>query len=298
MCYISTLFNILMQIGGHRCHDLNETTCLMSQLGSNPVNSSAKYYTIKDYTDILKAAKQRHIEVIPGINMGGKARAAIIAMRAYEKRTGDLSMRIHDPNDTAAIYLTGELFDDAVINPCIKTADNFFNKTMKALINYHARAKHPLNIMNLGGHDAPITSRINSTHCNAMNLTGTDPFMLMKVNYTTRLANIAGENNVHISGLEELFSAWPTSDSRGGILVPFSRKRFPSNIEVHPVVRNSNDPLTFQRAQVMANVGYKVSFNMVWYVITAGAKRKQNCGFQNILFESVNLGGLTRPFLI
>lgn len=247
------------QIGGRRCHDLNETSCLLSQYGSGPDNTTtgSGFYTASEYISIVKAAKRRHIEVIPWLNFAGKARAAIVSMKAYEKRTGNKSMAIHDPTDDVH-YLTEDMYNDAVINPCMLTVDNFVTKIIKTMIGYHAIAKHPLKLINVGGHDVPAASRINSTYCNALNLTGPDPFMLMKVNYTTRLATIASELGVNMGGVEDFFSAWPTNDQRGGILVPFNRERFPPNIDIYPVLTNSFDPLTFQRAQVMANVGYKV----------------------------------------
>ncbi|XP_033752239.1 putative beta-hexosaminidase [Pecten maximus] len=257
----------LAQIGGRRCHDHNETTCLFTQFGSGPDNttSGSGFYTGKDYMDILKAAKRRHIEIIPWINFGGKSRAAIVSMKSYEKRTGDQSMRIFDPADDVH-YMTEDLYSDAVINPCIPTVDAFFTKILKTMIGYHARAKSPLTLINVGGHDVPAATRINSTYCNSLNLTGPDPFMLMKVNYTTRLANISSTLGVNFGGVEDFFSAWPTNDERGGILVPFSRTRFPGNIDLYPVLTNSFDPMTFQRAQVMANVGYKVILSPADYV--------------------------------
>lgn len=51
----------------------------MSQLGSGPtiVGSGSGYYSKKQYQEILRYAKQRHIEVIPEIDMPGHGHAVI-----------------------------------------------------------------------------------------------------------------------------------------------------------------------------------------------------------------------------
>ncbi len=53
------------QIGGKRCHDMEEKSCIISQLGSGPFknNSGSGFYTRQEYIDILKYAKARHILV-------------------------------------------------------------------------------------------------------------------------------------------------------------------------------------------------------------------------------------------
>ncbi|OYW78353.1 MAG: beta-N-acetylhexosaminidase, partial [Asticcacaulis sp. 32-58-5] len=78
----------LATVGGTRCHDPKEDTCLLPQLGAGPdadtpVNG---YYSQADYIEILNYAKARHIEVIPSFDMPGHSRAAVRSMEARYRR--------------------------------------------------------------------------------------------------------------------------------------------------------------------------------------------------------------------
>ncbi|KAK3102596.1 hypothetical protein FSP39_012487 [Pinctada imbricata] len=198
----------LTDIAGKRCHDYSEKTCLFSQLGSDPSGTGvgSGFYTKQDYIDILKFARDRNIEVIPSINMGGRARAAVIAMNQRADQTKSDQYLMHDRN-TDNIYLTDTLFDDSAINPCMKGTLNFFDHV---------------------------------------------------VNYTTAIANIAWKYGINLSGFEEFFVAWPTTDPRGGPLVPFDRSRFPEKMSMSAITRNAQNDVFIQRATAFANNGYKV----------------------------------------
>lgn len=52
-------------MAGRRCHDLEETECLLPFLGSGPVPNprGSGFYTVEDYRRILEYAAQRHIQV-------------------------------------------------------------------------------------------------------------------------------------------------------------------------------------------------------------------------------------------
>lgn len=78
----------LTDIGSKRCHDLDENTCLLPQLGSGPFGDTSVngYYTKQDYIDIVKYAEARQIQVIPSMDMPGHSRAAIKAMDARFRR--------------------------------------------------------------------------------------------------------------------------------------------------------------------------------------------------------------------
>ncbi len=53
----------LTEIGGKRCHDLSEKTCLLPQLGSGPDtnNNGSGYFTRADYIDIVKYAARARL---------------------------------------------------------------------------------------------------------------------------------------------------------------------------------------------------------------------------------------------
>merc|ERR1712227_54246 len=64
----------LTQVGGKRLHCSTDETCVLPQLGSDPVNDTAPgsgYYTVAEYKEILQYAKDRHITVLPEFDMPG-----------------------------------------------------------------------------------------------------------------------------------------------------------------------------------------------------------------------------------
>jgi len=91
------------QIGGWRCHDLTESQCTITQLGSAPngTGSGSGWYSVSDYQEILTYAQQRHVKVIPEFDMPGHAHAAIVAMEARYRRTHDSSYLLSDLEDTS-----------------------------------------------------------------------------------------------------------------------------------------------------------------------------------------------------
>ncbi|SIQ60519.1 hexosaminidase [Shewanella morhuae] len=72
----------LTDIGSKRCHDLEENTCLLPQLGSGPFADASVngFYSKQDYINIVKYAEARQIQVIPSMDMPGHSRAAIKSM--------------------------------------------------------------------------------------------------------------------------------------------------------------------------------------------------------------------------
>jgi hexosaminidase len=77
----------LTAIGAQRCHDPDETRCLLPQLASGPDNrSGGGYLRREDYMALLRYAHERFVEVIPKIDMPAHARAAVVAMEARYRR--------------------------------------------------------------------------------------------------------------------------------------------------------------------------------------------------------------------
>ncbi|WP_305830442.1 family 20 glycosylhydrolase, partial [Photobacterium leiognathi] len=153
----------LTEIGGKRCHDLSETSCLLPQLGSGPTsdNFGSGFYSKQDYLDILKYAKARGIEVIPEIDMPAHARAAVVAMEARCKRLaaeGKMEeaneYRLMDPQDTSNVT-TVQFYDKrSFINPCMDSSVKFVDKVISEIQSMHKEAGMPLNTWHFGGDEA------------------------------------------------------------------------------------------------------------------------------------------------
>ncbi|MEH6451761.1 MAG: family 20 glycosylhydrolase, partial [Psychromonas sp.] len=153
----------LTEVGGQRCHDLDEQTCLLPQLGSGPDsnNFGSGYLTRADYIEILKYAKARGIEVIPEIDMPAHSRAAVVSMEARYNRLvaeGDLEganeYRLMDPTDTSNVT-TVQFYDKrSFINPCMDSSLKFADKIISEVKQMHDEAGNELTTWHFGGDEA------------------------------------------------------------------------------------------------------------------------------------------------
>lgn len=140
----------LTTIGSKRCFDLNEDTCLLTQLGSGPDAKEQQYYSREDYMDILKYAQERNVKVIPEFNMPAHARAAVVSMEARAKK-GDPTYRLTDPDDETHL-LTIQFYDrTSIINPCLDTSVRFVEKLVAEVKQMHDEAGVPLDSYHFGG---------------------------------------------------------------------------------------------------------------------------------------------------
>lgn len=153
----------LTDIGSKRCHDLNEDTCILPQLGSGPTGTGAAngYLSGADYREIVNAAADRHIEIIPFFDMPGHARAAIKSMEARYRRLkaeGNQAAAeeylLSDPEDTS-VYKSIQYYTDNTINACMPSSYRFVEKLADEMIAYHKEAGVPLKSLNIGADETP-----------------------------------------------------------------------------------------------------------------------------------------------
>ena len=157
-----------LQIGSRRCHDLNETECIISQLGSGPFEdtSGTGFYTDMQYKQILWFAKKHYVEVIPEIDAPGHAHAAIRSMEARFVRDGDSEYRLKDPQDRTP-YLTSRNWFESAMNPCIDSTYNFIEHVLTHLQRLHNRIQ-PLRTFSVRGDGVPDGSWENSPQCHRL----------------------------------------------------------------------------------------------------------------------------------
>ena len=165
----------LAEIGSKRCHDPEEKTCLLPQLGAGPdvAGGVNGYLTVADYVAIVQAATARQIEVIPSIDMPGHSRAAIKAMElrharltAAGKTAEAEEYRLIDPADTTE-YRSIQNYDDNTLNVCLPATYRFVDTVVDALAAMHRQAGTPLKTFHLGA-DETAGAWVNSPACKAM----------------------------------------------------------------------------------------------------------------------------------
>jgi hexosaminidase len=189
----------LTSFGAHRGHDVAEDTMLHIGLGDgndlapgdhitgkaasrtaanggvapsfqgfepatvNFVGSGSGFYTAADFEEILAYAAERHIDVIPEIDVPGHARAAVQAMEfrfAQLHKTSPAhaaEFRLLDPQDTSA-HTSVQGYTDNFLNPCLDTTYAFLSKVVREISARYRAAGAPLVTFHGGGDELPDLS--------------------------------------------------------------------------------------------------------------------------------------------
>ena len=154
----------LTEVGARRGHATSETQFLHPAYGSGPEpgrSYGSGHYTRQEFIDLLKYAHERHIEVIPEIELPGHARAAIKSMDArYERllREGHPEQaRQYLLRDTAdrSEYRSVQGYNDNVVCAGQASTYAFIEKVTDELIAMYREAGAPLGTIHLGGDEVP-----------------------------------------------------------------------------------------------------------------------------------------------
>ena len=164
----------LTDVGSKRCHDLNEDTCLLPQLGSGPF-SEAKvngYYSKADYIEILQYANARQIQVIPSMDMPGHSRAAIKSMEARYRtlmaadKAEQAKQYLLSDSEDKTVYSSIQYYSDNTLNVCMESTFTFIDKVIDEIAALHKQAGVPLDLYHIGA-DETAGAWIESPACKA-----------------------------------------------------------------------------------------------------------------------------------
>lgn len=186
-----------------------ETECLLPSYngGIDPrdMSSSANgHLTAADYVEIISYAWERRIQVIPEFDTPGHSRAAIKAMEAYAKRTGDSGYLLSEPEDESEYYSV-QYYKDNALNVALPSTYRFIEVVFDRLIAYHKEAGVPLPAIHIGGDEVAEGAWSASPAClKIMEERGWDDIELMKSYYIENVLDIAEARGVKISGWQEL----------------------------------------------------------------------------------------------
>jgi hexosaminidase len=165
----------LTEVGAYRCYDPSETRCLLPQLGAGPDRDTPVngYLSRADYSEILKAARARGIEVIPSFDMPGHSRAAIRSMEARYRRlmaAGEPAkaeeFRLVEPGDTTQ-YRSIQNYNDNTLNVCLPATYRFIDAVVDDIAALHEAAGVPLKTYHIGA-DETAGAWSGSPACKAL----------------------------------------------------------------------------------------------------------------------------------
>lgn len=207
----------LVEVGARRGHTIESEAHLHPAYGSGPspnnANSSGNgYYTKAQFIEIIQYAHDRHIEVIPEINVPGHARAAIKAMQnRYYKYMGQdapgkaVQYLLNDLEDRSE-YRSVQDFPDNVINVCQESVYVFYEKVVDEIIKMYQEAEVPLTTIHTGGDEVPAGVWEQSPTCE--NLMAGVPEINNAVDLSTyfmrRINEILSSRGLTTAGWEEI----------------------------------------------------------------------------------------------
>ena len=148
----------LTDIGSKRGYTTDESDCLLPMYcgGWDPEapTTANGYITREKYIELLKYAGERHIRVIPEIDMPGH-------MRAAKKAMGKL---LTDSAFDARVYKSAQNYTDNVIDVSKPYAVEFIDHVVTEIVKMHEEAGHPLTIFNIGGDEVPKGALTKEEH--------------------------------------------------------------------------------------------------------------------------------------
>ncbi len=244
----------LTQLGSQRCHDLEETTCLMPQLGHGPDknNPNNGYYTLDDYRSILLAAKARNIQVIPSFDMPGHSRAAVKSMQLRYKKFMALGKKelaeeylLTDLNDQSQ-YSSVQFYNDNTLNVCLKSTYRFVEKVLDEVIKLHNVTTAPLTTYHIGADETPGAWR-DSPKCRQLNELQSIATKDLSQYFILKVSHFLAKRNITTGGWSDGFSK-------------LTAEQLPKNIHV-----NAWTPLFWDGHKIahsMANRDWKVVLSL------------------------------------
>ena len=148
----------LTDIGSKRGYTTDESDCLLPMYcggwDAEAPTTANGYITREKYIELLKYASERHIRVIPEIDMPGH-------MRAAKKAMGKL---LTDSAFDARVYKSAQNYTDNVIDVSKPYAVEFIDHVVTEIVKMHEEAGHPLTIFNIGGDEVPSGALTKEEH--------------------------------------------------------------------------------------------------------------------------------------
>lgn len=240
----------LTEIASRRGYTTDELTCLYPAYawGWNEADTTSLangYYSRSDFMDILKYAKERHIRIIPEIDIPGHSRAAIKAMNARYRKYIDTDQSkaeeylLIDFADTSQ-YLSAQNFTDNVINVAMPSTYRFLEKVIDEIGRMYQDAGVELPAFHVGGDEVPEGIWEGSSICRTfMKEHGLAKIRDLKDYFLEQILEMLDKRNIQAVGWQDIVMkpdntvnehfrnskvlnyCWNTIPEQGGDEVPY-----------------------------------------------------------------------------
>ncbi len=198
----------LTDVGAHRGYTLDEHKCLKQIFtgNGNPRDYSGTsngYYTREDFISLIRTAHNMGIEVVPEIESPGHARAAIRAMEARYRNSGDGTYRLMEDGDTSR-YTSAQAFHDNIMNPALPGAYRFMEKVIDEIAAMYREAGVPLTGLHIGGDEVPRGAWDGSTAVVQLKAReGLETQAQVHAYFVRRIAAMLASRNIPMHGWQE-----------------------------------------------------------------------------------------------
>lgn len=239
----------LTEYGARRGHTLDEKEFLHAAYGSghdanDPTSRGNGYISRSEFIDLLRYAKNLHIDVIPEIETPGHARAAVFSMKHRYDKYKDIDLAkaeeyaLHDPEDTSK-YTSAQAFHDNVMCVAREGVYRFLDKVVTEIKSMYDEAGATLEGIQTGGDEVPRGSWLGSPMCHALVENGTiESLADLRDYFTQRFKEILDAKGLRYWGWMEIASkkgkpnpkfmnqgfmayCWDTVGEWGGEQIPY-----------------------------------------------------------------------------
>ncbi|MEY5048194.1 MAG: hypothetical protein RLZZ175_1553 [Bacteroidota bacterium] len=203
----------LTSVGGSRSHSSNSNEIVPSfGSGPNKTYSGSGFYTKAEFIEILRYANERHIEVIPEIDVPGHSRAAIKAMDArYERlmkegKTAEATKYLLRDLSDESKYSSVQMWTDNVVCICQESAFNFVDAVVNDIALMYKEANAPLTTLHIGGDEVPHGVWEGSAACKQLMAKDTTikSVDVAAAVFLKRLSKSLEKYHVKVAGWEEI----------------------------------------------------------------------------------------------
>jgi len=204
----------LTEIASRRGHTLDESDRLYPAYAwgwdaSDTTTMANGYYSRNDFIEVLKYADQRHIRVIPEIDIPGHSRAAIKAMNARYRKYIDTDKEkaeeylLTDFADTSK-YVSAQNFTDNVMNVAFPSSYRFVEKVIDEIDKMYADAGLKMTVFHIGGDEVPRGAWEGSAVCrDFMKAHGMTEIRELKDYFLEQVLPMLAKRNIQPAGWED-----------------------------------------------------------------------------------------------
>lgn len=199
----------LTEVGARRGYTLDDSAFLKQLYSGNgnpdtPEGASNGYITRRQFIELLRYCDSLGIHVIPEIESPGHARAAIKAMEARYRNTGDDTFRMIEDGDTSR-YTTAQAYHDNLMNPALNGTYRFMEKVIDEIAAMYTEAGVELPGINIGGDEVPEGAWDGSAAANELaRQLGVSGRHALQGEYVRRIAKMFAQKGIKMFGWQEI----------------------------------------------------------------------------------------------